>query len=321
VRCFLWLAFRGLQPAQFWASVQTANAGLLILGMVVYGVAVTIITLRWRFLLRAIKPIPLTKLIPLVSIGYMGNNIYPFRSGEVLRIFLLRRNHDVPYARGATTVLVERVFDGLVMLGFVLVPLTFLDSVPPTAQQIAEVVAIPFVAALIIFFVLAARPGILHRIAEWVANLLPERLGGIVTSLADEIIGGLEGLRSPLDLVGTIVSSYATWAVEASVYWIVMFAFGIETSYLVALLAVGAVNLAGLLPAAPGNLGVFELILSEVLVIAAGVDNPVAVACAIAIHIVIWLPPTLAGFVFLAQQGLNLSAVTQADQLQKKAVG
>ena len=124
----------------------------------------------------------------------------------------------------------------------------------------------------------------------------------------------------PADLAGTIVSSYATWAVEASVYWIVAFAFTLDLSYTVMLIVVGVVNLAGLLPAAPGNLGVFEFFASEVLT-TVGVPEATAVAYAIAVHVVIWLPPTVAGLFFLTRQGLNLSALTRAEELQQSVAG
>lgn len=315
---FLWLAFRELDPAAFWQSIQGANVPLLLLGMLVYGVAVVIITLRWQFLLRSFERVPLTQLVPLVAIGYMGNNIYPFRSGELLRVFLLRRNHSVPYARGATTVIVERVFDGLVMLSFVIVPLTFLDVASEWVQRVALGTAPLFVAALVVFLVLAARPNWLRAVVGWVAGLLPGKLGGVVNDLSEEIVSGLEGLRSPADFAGTVVSSYATWAVEATVYWIVAFAFGLNLSYALMLVVVGVVNLAGLLPALPGNVGVFQFFASEVLV-AAGVAEPTALAYAIAVHVVIWLPPTLAGFFFLAREGLNLGAVARAETLQQTA--
>ncbi len=318
---FFWLAFRELDPTAFWTSIQQANVPLLLLGMGVYGIAVTIITLRWQFLLRSAADVPLAKLIPLVAIGYMGNNIYPFRSGEILRIVLLRRNHDVPYARGATTVIVERVFDGLVMLTFLITPLTFLGIAPPNVQRIATLTLPLFLTALAVFFVLAARPNWLRGLVNFVARLLPGRLREVVTSLSEEIINGLAGLRSPADLAGAIVASYATWAVEASVYWIVAFAFDLSLSYWVMLVVVGAVNLAGLVPALPGNVGVFQFVVVEVLV-AAGVSAVagVAQAYAVAVHIVIWLPPTVAGAYFLARQGLSLSAVTRAESLQQSAV-
>lgn len=317
---FLGLAFRGLHPAQFWASIQQANPVLLILAMGVYGIAVTIISLRWQFLLRALAPVSLANLIPLVSIGYMGNNIYPFRSGEVLRIVLLRRHHDVPYARGATTVIVERVFDGLVMLTFVLLPLTFLDVVSDNVQRIATLTTPIFLSALAVFLVLAARPNWLRALVSLVARWLPSRLQTILTDLSEEIILGLEGLRTPADFIGTVISSYATWAVEASVYWIVAFAFGLDLSYPVMLLTVGVVNLAGLLPASPGMIGVFEFFVREVLV-AVGVDETTALAYAIAVHVVIWLPPTLAGFIFLTREGMGLRDVASAQKLKQSTAG
>jgi hypothetical protein len=86
------------------------------------------------------------------------------------------------------------------------------------------------------------------------------------------------------------------------------------------LVVVGVVNLAGLLPAAPGNVGVFQFFAKEVLV-AAGVGAATAAAYAIVVHVVIWLPPTLAGFFFLTQQGMSISAVTHADELEESAAG
>src|SRR6185503_21127887 len=99
---FLWFAFRNLNPAAVWAQIQHVNVVSLLVGALVYFIGVTLISLRWQFLLRSIKPISLRALIPLVAIGYMGNNVYPFRSGEILRVLLLQRNYQVPMTRAAT---------------------------------------------------------------------------------------------------------------------------------------------------------------------------------------------------------------------------
>ncbi len=97
-----------------------------------------------------------------------------------------------------------------------------------------------------------------------------------------------------------------------------MLAFDIHTGYAVALLAVASVNLAGLIPASPGQLGVYEFFASTVL-IATGVGEVLAVAYAIVVHVVIWLPVTLVGFFFLIRQGLSLAAITRAQELEAKA--
>jgi uncharacterized protein (TIRG00374 family) len=315
---FLWFAFRNLRPAEVWDVIREVQPLWLLLGALWYFTAVTVITLRWRFLLRAFGHIPLRDLIPLVCIGYAGNNIYPFRSGEVLRIVLLQRNHRVPLARGTTTVVVERVFDGLVMLTFILAALLLLDVSSPEVRTVATAAAPLFVGALAVFLLLAARPNLLRGLMRRVARVLPERFGTALLRMGEDVVSGLEGLRSPADLAGTVVSSYATWMLEASVYWIVSFAFNLELSYAVMLLVVGVVNLAGLIPASPGQFGVFEFFVATVLV-AVGAPSVVAHAYALVVHMVIWLPVTLVGLFFLLRQGLGLGAVAHASEIETAA--
>lgn len=313
----LWLAFRDLNPAAFWESIQQANIALLLVAVVVYLIVVVIISQRWQFLLRSLAPIPLQKLVQLVSIGYMGNNIFPMRGGEVLRIALLRRNHGVPYARGATTVVVERIFDGLVMLTYLIVPLVFIRIDVHEINHVAYVAAPVFLTALVVFFVLATRPNILLQLALWVSHLLPGKLGDLVKSLSEEIVNGLVGLRTPADFLGMVVTSYAAWATEALAYWVVAFAFGIHVSYPAMLMTIGLVNLAGIVPASPGMVGVFEFF-GHIALRAVGVNHDLALAYIIAVHVVIWLTPTITGFIFLMQQGLSLSAVTEAQEIQQQ---
>lgn len=313
---FLWLAFRDLKPEAVWASIQEANVVWVLVGAVTYFLAVAVITLRWRFLLHANHPIPLSQLMPLVCIGYAGNNIYPFRSGEILRIALLHREQRVRLGQATTTVIVERVFDGIVMLSFVLIALLLLDITSPEVQTVITFATPLFVGALVVFLVLAARPQILRRLLTLVAGLLPDALSERLTSLGEDIISGLSGLRTPAELAGAVVSSYLTWAIEAGVYWIVSFAFNLDTGYVVLLLVVGVVNLAGLIPASPGMFGVFETAVRVVLV-AVGVDETLALAYGLVVHMVIWLPVTLVGLLFLLQRGLGLDALTRARQIEQ----
>ena len=57
---FLVLAFRGLQPEQFLSSLTELDLPLLAVAAIVYFVAVVVIALRWQFLLRAVKRVPLS---------------------------------------------------------------------------------------------------------------------------------------------------------------------------------------------------------------------------------------------------------------------
>jgi uncharacterized protein (TIRG00374 family) len=46
----------------------------------------------------------------------MGNNLYPARAGEVLRAYVLQRRSGIRIGASLGTIVVERVFDGWMML-------------------------------------------------------------------------------------------------------------------------------------------------------------------------------------------------------------
>ncbi len=102
---FLYFALRGLQFGDVWEILEGANYWWLIPGVLIYLVGVIARAWRWHYLLRPIKSIPTTTLFPITAIGYMGNNIYPARAGEVLRA-LYSGIHNKHYPN--TTILNER---------------------------------------------------------------------------------------------------------------------------------------------------------------------------------------------------------------------
>lgn len=310
---FLYFAFSNLNPAAVLDTLRQADPVPILVGAVGYLLAIVVIAWRWGFLLRSARALSLKDLNSLVFIGYMGNNVYPFRSGEILRIWLLQRNFGVPMARGATTVVVERILDGLVMLSFIFFALAQLDIASPEINQVAAVATPIFFAGLLVFIVLAAKPGWLRGLIALVARVLPGRLGQIVTGLGEDLVAGLDGLRTPADFIGTVFATFLSWLVAAVIFWVVGFAFGIDNGFMPMLLAVGVVNLAGLIPASPGQIGVFEFFTATTL-IATGVPEAVATTYALAIHGVVWLPVTLVGFYYLLRQGLSLSAISGAQR-------
>ncbi|MGH2543932.1 MAG: lysylphosphatidylglycerol synthase transmembrane domain-containing protein, partial [Ardenticatenaceae bacterium] len=122
---FLFWALQGLRLDEFWTQIQQANYVWLLPGVAVYFVGVWARTWRWHYLLRPLRVIPVNRLFPVVCIGYAGNNIYPARAGELLRAYVLKQQDGIPVSANLATVVVERIFDGLVMLAFVVLALPF----------------------------------------------------------------------------------------------------------------------------------------------------------------------------------------------------
>ena len=317
---FGYLAFRGLNPEHVLDSLGSVKLEYPLAGMVVYVLAMVVIALRWQFLLRAIALVPLIALSKLVVIGYMGNNVYPLRAGDGLRIVLLRRNHSVPLVRATTIVVLERAMDGCVMLAFMLLGLLFIDLQSPEVSAIVRLAAPVFLLAMLLALFLAAKPNLLRALVRHTTRFLPRGPGERLRRLSDDVTAGLEGLRNPLHLLGAAVSSFATWGIEAGVYCIVMFAFNLQLDnvYAVALLICGAINLAGIVPASPGQVGVNEFVTVAILT-ALGIPAAVAGVYAVVAHITIWLPGTLGGLFFLLRQGLGWADIGRAQNLESVA--
>ncbi len=302
---FLYIGLRGLQLSDVWDDMREAQLGWVVAGAAIYFLAVWGRTWRWHYLLRPIKTVSLRQLFPIVVIGYMGNNVYPFRAGEVIRAYILKRNEDVNISAGLATIIVERIFDGLVMLIFVFVALPFADFKEDWLRDIVFFSTILFWGAFMVFLVMALRPVPTRRLYNAIFDrFLPESLGEKAKGLADHFMLGLENLRSPRVLWMTLVSSVFIWLTETTKYWFVMHAFDFEVSFFVLMVMTAVVNLATTLPSSPGYVGTFDTPGIETLK-AYGVRETVAASYTLVLHAALWLPITLLGFYYLYREGLR----------------
>src|SRR5512143_1939540 len=192
---FIWLALRGLRLEQFWGAVQHANYWWLLPGIAVYFIGVWVRAWRWHYLLGPIKKIPTRTMFPITTIGYMGNNIYPARAGEVLRAVILKRREGVSVSASLATIIVERIFDGVVMLAFVFVNLPELAKLTGASgfvgniQQVTVIGTSVFLGALAVFLVAAMFPQTTEKIAFWfIFRLVPKRLHDRITGLVTKFL-------------------------------------------------------------------------------------------------------------------------------------
>lgn len=312
---FVVLALRGLKLDQVWHNIRNANYIWLVPSVLVYFAAVIVRTWRWGFMLRPLKRVSVPRLFPVVVIGYMGNNIFPFRAGELLRSYVLRQREDIPISSSLATVVVERVFDGLVMLAFVFVALPLTPIPGDDNGRISTMVSlasIAFFGAMIVFFILAAFPDHFMRLAEWFAGrFLPQRIAEPLLEFLRRFLGGLASLRSFRNVIMIFFTSVLIWLLETVKYWFVMHAFDFQVSFFALMLMNGVVNLATTLPSAPGYVGTFDEPGIEILKLY-GVNGNVAAAYTLILHAALWLPITLLGFYYMLREGMSWSELSRA---------
>jgi uncharacterized protein (TIRG00374 family) len=317
---FLYLAVRGLQLEEFWQAVKSANYWWILPGIAVYFIAVWVRAWRWHYLLKPIKAVNTRTMFPITCIGYMGNNIYPARAGEVLRAVILKRKEGVPISASLATIIVERIFDAVVMLGFVFVNLPELAKVAAAdsgfvgnIQEFALIGTGLFIGALVVFILAAMFPRITLRIGQWfIDRLLPKRIREKSSGIMHKFLDGLASLRSPVNVLMVLITSTLIWLLETVKYWFVMHAFTFSVSFFALMLLNGVANLATTIPAAPGYIGTWEAVTKAVLV-AYAVPSASALGYAVVLHVALWLPITLLGAYYMAHEGIKWS-----DSLRKE---
>lgn len=310
---FLYLALRKMEFDKIWLAIKTAQYLWLIPGIIVYFMGVWVRTWRWHYLLRPLKKIPTAEMFPIVNIGYMGNNIFPARAGEVLRAAVLRQREGVPISASLATIIVERIFDAVVMLGFVFFNLPELARLTHNSGFVGNVNirdlalwgAVIFIGALAVFLLAAMFPRQTERIVEWLmVRLVPKRLLPQTRSVAMKFLTGLESLRSPQEALMIFITTVLIWLFETGKYWFVMHAFSFQVSFFALMLMNGIVNLTTTLPSAPGYVGTFDAP-GIALLTAYGVNPEVAAGYTLVLHAALWFPITILGFYYYFRQPLR----------------
>ena len=311
IALLLW-ALRGVHLDEVVRRIRQADLAPLILGTVLGTIAFPIRLVRWRLLLRgpdgtALKPWPLWHA---VAIGFMANNLLPFRAGELVRVFAATKLSGARLTATMSSIAVERIFDGLAVIGLLGAGLLFSDLPSGVAvggvslARAAQVAGLISVAALlgaaaVVAFPLAAE-GLVRRLLP--AGGLADRIVAIIEGIRH----GLASLRSPGLLAGVVLWSLVLWLVNAASFWVSFAAFDIPVGFAGALILQGVLVIGISVQLTPGFVGQFEAAIVAALALY-GISNEVASSYAIAYHGATFLPITLAGAWSLARTPVALS--------------
>ena len=299
-----------------------------------YLVSTYLRSLRWSVLLRHMKPVSANRLYPVVVVRYMANNLLPMRLGELIRSYYVGEREGVSKTSALVTVFVERVFDAITLLFFIMVIALFVPEMKRVAQSFGEEsgipwpllvagLSLPFIGALTSLVLFAVYPSKTRELILWFAKLLPRRFEETLDSLIETFLLGLAPLRSMKMLVALFLLSIPIWITEAAVFFLIGLPFGFvglhsgPGAMAVTMVLVTAItNIGSSIPAAPGGLGLFEIIARETLALGplVSVDRSVAAAFAVVVHAVILLPMIILGQVILWTGHISLGRLSREGQ-------
>lgn len=313
---FLIYAFRGQDYGQIRDALGSFEFWYVLPALALYFAGVWVRSYRWSVLLRPLTTVSANEIFPVTAVGFMANNVLPLRTGELVRSFVLAKRHDVKKTSALATIAVERLFDGLTMLGFMLAAATVV-SFTSELRHVALIAFVLFSIALIGLFVLTLGGDLRDRILQIVLGPLPTPIADKVEHMAESFLSGLGVLKRKTDLALVTGASVLAWLLEASMYYVIARGFGLEVSSVLGvgetLLTTGVANLATLVPSSPGYVGPFETGVVMVVNGALGVQRELALSYAIVVHATLYFPITIWGAIEWWRQNLSLRQVRAID--------
>jgi uncharacterized membrane protein YbhN (UPF0104 family) len=130
---FLTLALYRVPVESVGSAMAKANLIWIGAAIFVYMVNLALRAWRWKITIQSVSAIlcvgdPLSDRGDGAPLGYGLNAIMPARLGEFFRAEFLKRSSGLSRVWALTSIVIERIFDGLIVLGFLGLGLLFSDT-------------------------------------------------------------------------------------------------------------------------------------------------------------------------------------------------
>ncbi len=257
----LWLTLRGKDLAEIVREIRVADYGYLGPYLVILLVIHLTRTVRWGILLEPVAKVPFARLNAASAVGIMALVLLPFRLGEFARPVLVADRPRLRVSAALSSVVVERVVDGLFTGLMLVVSLLAVPEGTPGLRLLRTagvVVSLAF-AALVVFLAGAYRNR--DRAVRLVTGILRPVAPGLSQRAAGMLDAFIHGLRlvpskRKLGLFFFLTTFY--WALNAWGMSLLARGFGFDLGVTASVTLLGVLVVGVMIPAGPGMIGTFQ---------------------------------------------------------------
>ncbi|HEY6105557.1 MAG TPA: lysylphosphatidylglycerol synthase transmembrane domain-containing protein [Anaeromyxobacteraceae bacterium] len=257
----LWLTLRGKDLSAIWQAILAADYRYLVPYVVFLLLIHLARTVRWGILLEPVAKVPFWRLNAVCAVGFMALMILPFRLGEFARPYLVAERPRIRVSATLSSVVVERVVDGLFTAALLVLTLLAVPAGTPGLRllRVGGVVVLLVFGGLLAFLVIAYRNRAMAvRISHRLLDPLSPRLAEKVSGMMDAFIHGLRLVPSRRKLLAFLGLTLFYWALNGYGMKVLALAFGFDLPLLAAYTVLGVLVVGVMIPAGPGMVGTFQ---------------------------------------------------------------
>ncbi|MEA3326480.1 MAG: lysylphosphatidylglycerol synthase transmembrane domain-containing protein [Chloroflexota bacterium] len=293
-----WLILREITFSQIIDQLAKINWRIYLLASLAFFMSYFFRVFCWFLILR--RKVSYKNVFFTMGVGYLLNNIFPFRLGEIGRAVLLDDPQGPSALEVFATVLVERIFDVFLAAVFVLsmLPRIFGEGFDQSIFLIAFVLTLG--GLILLFLVVRFRDRIMNWVKCWGEKASFMRTW--VEPKVRQVLDGLTILNDPKAFLLAFFSLAISWFIAFGENYIIFQSLYPQPPFwwMIFVLSVGAFGAA--LPSAPAGLGVFEGVMVAAFALL-GVGYETAFTHAIVIHALAFIFTNVLGLIGLRLRG------------------
>ncbi len=300
---FIYLAVRRVDIAESVRVLGGVEPWILLAATLVYLCGLPIRALRWRLILRTQKALSLKEILVPLTVGHMANNVLPARTGELYRAHFLGRRVRMSRSGIFGSIVVERTFDGLMMVCVMLLLLVLFPK-DHFLGVVTLFTALFFIGLAVGIFAYGRKSELVHRVVEAGLGLVPRGPREFVGVRLDAFLKGMRSFARPGWYARVTWYTVLIWLIEATSIAIVVVSFGILLPLSGYLLVFALAALGTTIPSGPGYVGPYQY----AFVLALGhfsVSRETALAVSVAAQLALLGSVTLIGLALLFRENLH----------------
>lgn len=307
---FLYLAFRQVDFKKTGAIIASSDFRLLVPAVLITIAQYLVRAWRWEILLSPVKKTGFENRFLSVLVGFAANCVLPARLGEFIRANSLGQAEKISKSAAFGTLVIERLFDGFVLLIILITGLLF-TAFPADLAHISKslrISAVVFFCVLVILIVFIAgfryRTELFTRIIGKLFFMFSEKIRKNIILIVENFAVGLSPIKGFNSWCIVILWSFILWILSLLQIQIVGAATGIKLPFITSFIILGMLSMGVAVPSAPGFIGTYHLTVQYAFMLF-GISAEQGLSAAILLHASFFLPTVLLGVLaFVKMQAL-----------------
>ena len=309
---FIYIAFRDVNIEEFSLAIAKAHYVWILPATAAMVLSFWLRGYRWKYILNPVQEVSVRSAFSATMIGYMANNILPFRIGDLVRLVVISKYSGIKKAAALGSVLIERMLDMAMSLAIFGMALILFPKFPDWASAAGYGAMIIFSVLLLFTFYGRNHPNFLVRLNNFATKKFSEKVRVRGEEIVRSFSAGLKAVHNIKQLLWVLLLSLILWTMNISWVWFTLEMFDFNLPLSASLLVLIFILFAVSIPSAPGYIGTFHGFVIAALVFM-GIDSNAARAGAVVMHATNYIPVTAMGLYFLWRGNITLKSATKSS--------